>query len=151
MKPVIPRKSNSKQINDDTDWCLSLYRHLVEIALLKVKKCHNSVRKVKAELWKIVYKSCAEQWHSIFVNKKDPRCHLRPFYHSSDSLQDNGQHLSKQHSLSRVVLSSNYSFCRPSNEWESVVPSTSSSSPPTGTPCAIRLACTLCSRQSSAI
>ena len=27
--PVIPRKKNSKVGNDDIDWCLSKYRHLV--------------------------------------------------------------------------------------------------------------------------
>lgn len=35
---VIPRKGNSKQGNDDIDWCLYRYRHLVENAFLKVKK-----------------------------------------------------------------------------------------------------------------
>lgn len=37
-QPVIPRKSNSKQGNDDIDWCMYRYRHLVENAFLKIKK-----------------------------------------------------------------------------------------------------------------
>lgn len=37
-KPVIPRKSNSKQGNDDIDWAMYRYRHLVENAFLKIKK-----------------------------------------------------------------------------------------------------------------
>ncbi|AYA42299.1 IS5 family transposase [Xenorhabdus nematophila] len=35
---VIPGKENSKQGNDDIDWCLYRYRHLVENAFLKIKK-----------------------------------------------------------------------------------------------------------------
>lgn len=35
---VIPRKRNSKQGNEDIDWCLYRYRHLVENAFLKIKK-----------------------------------------------------------------------------------------------------------------
>ena len=37
-KHVIPRKGNSKQGNDDIDWCMYRYRHLVENAFLKIKK-----------------------------------------------------------------------------------------------------------------
>ena len=37
-KPVIPRRNNSKQGNDDIDWCMYRYRHLVENAFLKIKK-----------------------------------------------------------------------------------------------------------------
>ncbi|SQJ25854.1 Uncharacterised protein [Salmonella enterica subsp. enterica] len=40
---------------------------------------------------------------------------------------------------------------RPASEWDNVVPSTISSSPPTGTPWAIRLASTPASAHSSAI
>lgn len=35
--PVIPRKSNSKTGNDDMDWCLYKYRHLVENAFARLK------------------------------------------------------------------------------------------------------------------
>lgn len=35
---VIPRKGNSKQGNDDIDWCLYRYRHLVENAFMRIKK-----------------------------------------------------------------------------------------------------------------
>lgn len=35
---VIPRKGNSRYGNDDIDWCLYRYRHLVENAFLKIKK-----------------------------------------------------------------------------------------------------------------
>ncbi len=34
----IPRKLNSKKGNNDMDWCLYKYRHLVENAFLKIKK-----------------------------------------------------------------------------------------------------------------
>ena len=36
--PNIPRKSNSKIGNDDIDWCLYKYRHLVENAFEKLKR-----------------------------------------------------------------------------------------------------------------
>lgn len=35
--PVIPRKSNSKIGNDDMDWCLYKYRHLVENVFARLK------------------------------------------------------------------------------------------------------------------
>ena len=35
---VIPRKSNSKTGNDDIDWAMYRYRHLVENAFLKIKR-----------------------------------------------------------------------------------------------------------------
>ncbi|WP_203219223.1 transposase [Pseudoalteromonas sp. S16_S37] len=35
---VIPRKGNSKHGNDDIDWSMYRYRHLVENAFLKIKK-----------------------------------------------------------------------------------------------------------------
>jgi transposase len=35
--PVIPRKSNSKIGNDDIDWCLYKYRHLVENLFARIK------------------------------------------------------------------------------------------------------------------
>ena len=37
-KHVIPRKENSKTGNDDIDWAMYRYRHLVENAVLKIKK-----------------------------------------------------------------------------------------------------------------
>lgn len=35
--PVIPRKKNSKVGNDDIDWCLYKYRHLVENVFARLK------------------------------------------------------------------------------------------------------------------
>ncbi len=35
--PVIPRRKNSKKGNDDVDWCLYKYRHLVENAFGRIK------------------------------------------------------------------------------------------------------------------
>ena len=36
-KPLIPRKKNSKTGNDDMDWCLYKYRHLVENIFARLK------------------------------------------------------------------------------------------------------------------
>jgi len=36
--PVIPRKKNSKLGNDDIDWCLYKYRHLVENIFARIKQ-----------------------------------------------------------------------------------------------------------------
>lgn len=41
-QPFIPRRSNNKAGNDDMDWCLYRYRHLVENAFLKIKK-HRAI------------------------------------------------------------------------------------------------------------
>jgi transposase len=35
--PIIPRKKNSKTGNDDIDWCLYKYRHLVENVFARLK------------------------------------------------------------------------------------------------------------------
>ena len=35
--PIIPRKKNSKIGNDDIDWCLYKYRHLVENVFARLK------------------------------------------------------------------------------------------------------------------
>ena len=35
--PLIPRKKNSKTGNDDMDWCLYKYRHLVENIFARLK------------------------------------------------------------------------------------------------------------------
>ncbi len=35
--PVIPRKQNSKTGNDDIDWCLYKYRHLIENAFARLQ------------------------------------------------------------------------------------------------------------------
>ena len=35
--PMIPRRSNNKQGNDDMDWCLYKYRHLVENVFARIK------------------------------------------------------------------------------------------------------------------
>lgn len=35
--PVIPRRKNNKSGNDDVDWCLYKYRHLVENAFARIK------------------------------------------------------------------------------------------------------------------
>ena len=39
--PVIPRKKNSKEGNDDIDWCLYKYRHLVENVFARFKQCRG--------------------------------------------------------------------------------------------------------------
>jgi transposase len=36
--PIIPRKQNSKTGNDDIDWCLYKYRHLVENVFARLKQ-----------------------------------------------------------------------------------------------------------------
>ncbi|MGU5673386.1 hypothetical protein ACV1CZ_22265, partial [Aeromonas caviae] len=36
-KPNIPRKNNSQKGNDDMDWCLYKWRHLVENAFARIK------------------------------------------------------------------------------------------------------------------
>lgn len=36
--PVIPRKKSSKVGNDDIDWCLYKYRHLVENVFARIKQ-----------------------------------------------------------------------------------------------------------------
>ena len=36
-RPIIPRKSNSTIGNDDIDWCLYKYRHLVENVFARLK------------------------------------------------------------------------------------------------------------------
>jgi transposase len=35
--PIIPRKNNSKVGNDDMDWCIYKYRHLVENVFARLK------------------------------------------------------------------------------------------------------------------
>ncbi len=37
-KHVVPRKSNNETGNDDIDWAMYRYRHLVENAFLKIKR-----------------------------------------------------------------------------------------------------------------
>lgn len=53
---VIPRKGNSKQGNDDIDWCLYRYRHLVENAFLKIKKYRGVATR---------YDKLARNYHSV--------------------------------------------------------------------------------------
>ncbi|WDE00536.1 IS5 family transposase [Thalassomonas actiniarum] len=37
-KPVIPRRDHNEQGNEDIDWCMYRYRHLVENAFMKINK-----------------------------------------------------------------------------------------------------------------
>lgn len=53
---VIPRKGDSKQGNDDIDWCLYRYRHLVENAFLKIKKYRGVATR---------YDKLARNYHSV--------------------------------------------------------------------------------------
>lgn len=53
---VIPRRGNSKQGNDDIDWCMNQYRHLVENAFLKIKKYRTIATR---------YDKLARNYHSL--------------------------------------------------------------------------------------
>ena len=63
--PNIPRKSNSKVGNDDIDWCLYKYRHLVENAFEKLKKYRaiaTRYDKLKANYESMVALACMMCW-----------------------------------------------------------------------------------------
>lgn len=55
-KHVIPRKGNSKTGNDDIDWAMYRYRHLVENAFLKIKKYRAVATR---------YDKIARNYHSV--------------------------------------------------------------------------------------
>ena len=65
---VIPRKGNSKQGNDDIDWCLYRYRHLVENAFLKIKKYRGVATR---------YDKLARNYHSVVALAFSWRCFLK--------------------------------------------------------------------------
>ena len=63
--PNIPRKSNSKVGNDDIDWCLYKYRHLVENAFEKLKKYRaiaTRYDKLKVNYESMVALACVTCW-----------------------------------------------------------------------------------------
>ena len=63
--PVIPRKKNSKVGNDDVDWCLYKYRHLVENIFAKLKNFRaiaTRYDKLKRNFEGSVALACAFLW-----------------------------------------------------------------------------------------
>ena len=63
--PVIPRKKNSKIGNDDIDWCLYKYRHLVENAFARLKHFRSIAtrfEKLKRNYAGILALACAYIW-----------------------------------------------------------------------------------------
>ena len=62
---VIPRKTNSKTGNDDIDWAMYRYRHLVENAFEKIKKYRaiaTRYDKLKANYASMVALACVMCW-----------------------------------------------------------------------------------------
>ena len=63
--PVIPRKSNSKIGNNDMDWCLYRYRHLVENAFARLKQYRaiaTRYDKLKRNFESMVAMACGYLW-----------------------------------------------------------------------------------------
>jgi len=63
--PVIPRKRNSKIGNDDIDWCLYKYRHLVENAFARLKHFRSIAtryEKLKVNYAGMVSLGCMLMW-----------------------------------------------------------------------------------------
>ncbi len=63
--PVIPRKQNSKTGNDDIDWCLYKYRHLVENAFARLKHFRaiaTRYDKLKLQFESMLALACAMIW-----------------------------------------------------------------------------------------
>jgi transposase len=63
--PVIPRRSHSKIGNDDMDWCLYKYRHLVENAFARLKQYRSVATrydKLKRNYQSMVALACAYLW-----------------------------------------------------------------------------------------
>ncbi len=63
--PVIPRKRNSKTGNDDIDWCLYRYRHLVENAFARLKHFRavaTRFDKLKHSFASVIALVCAYIW-----------------------------------------------------------------------------------------
>jgi transposase len=64
-KPVIPRRSNSKKGNDDMDWWLYKYRHLVENAFARLKHFRavaTRYDKLKRNYHSVVAFACGFIW-----------------------------------------------------------------------------------------
>ena len=64
-KSAIPRKKNSKTGNDDIDWCLYRYRHLVENAFARLKHFRSIAtryEKLKATYSGMVSLGCILMW-----------------------------------------------------------------------------------------
>lgn len=64
-KPVIPRKINSLIGNDNMDWCLYKYRHLVENAFARLKQFRaiaTRYDKLKINYESMVAMACAYLW-----------------------------------------------------------------------------------------
>lgn len=63
--PVIPRKKNSKAGNDDIDWCLYKYRHLVENIFARLKHFRaiaTRYDKLKRNFMGMLLLACAYIW-----------------------------------------------------------------------------------------
>ena len=63
--PVIPRKENSKVGNQDMDWCLYKYRHLVENAFARLKHFRSIAtryEKLKRNYESMVSMGCMIMW-----------------------------------------------------------------------------------------
>jgi transposase len=63
--PVIPRKKNSKIGNDDMDWCLYKYRHLVENTFARLKHFRaiaTRYDKLKRNFTSTIAMGCAFMW-----------------------------------------------------------------------------------------
>ena len=64
-EPVIPRKKNSKVGNDDIDWCLYKYRHLVENIFARLKHYRSIATrydKLKRNFEGMLALACAYIW-----------------------------------------------------------------------------------------
>lgn len=64
-RAVIPRKDNSKIGNNDIDWCLYKYRHLVENAFARLKHFHSVAtryEKLKKNYEGMIALGCAIMW-----------------------------------------------------------------------------------------
>jgi transposase len=62
---VILRKQNSKIGNDDIDWCMYKYRHLVENAFARLKHFHaiaTRYDKLKLQFESMLALACAMIW-----------------------------------------------------------------------------------------
>ncbi len=63
--PTIPRKQNSKMGNDDIEWCLYKYRHLVENAFARLKHFRaiaTRYDKLKLQFESMLAMACAMTW-----------------------------------------------------------------------------------------
>ena len=63
--PIIPRRQNSKTGNDDIDWCLYKYRHLVENVFARLKQFRalaTRYDKLKRNYEAVVAMACSYLW-----------------------------------------------------------------------------------------